>query len=291
VVSASGRMTSSQRNAGKPVVRTDRVVVTSDADLKNAVETLSDFRTVSDYVLLNLDGGPYRGPYGRVRRLVNDTTKTWLIISYKPRFRQLPLMRVAVVPADVPGLWRSELARILRAFAPHGLAIVEVAIDFPRSRKLNAGFIRRHVKFGKSRMRRNSKYPKAVWLGAPASATFLRCYPKPQVGGFRVETQFNSAYLKKHGIEAPRDFLRLSPLLAKNLGFFDLDWPKLSRYARRHLRHPDELLQMARDRRQSLNTMLKFLRAVIPNVNRFLVPMKINGEISQALQEWRKDSM
>ena len=159
---------------------------------------------------------------------------------------------------------------------------------------MNAVFVRRHVKYRKCRMRRNWRYPKAAWLGAPASATFLRCYPKKEVGGFRVESQFNRAFLKKHRIKTPRDFVRLAAFLKKDVGFFDVDWPKVTRYARRHLRHPDELLRMARDRRRSLNELLRFLRAVIPNANRFLVPMKINGDISKALErwceEWRNDN-
>jgi len=270
------------------VVRNDRVVFTSDADLKAALRKLSDFRTVSDYALLNLDLGPYQGPYGRVRNLVNDSTKTRITVSYKPRYRRLSLIRVAVVPNDLPGLRRRELAHILQAFAPHQLAIVEMAIDVPRIRNLNAEVVRRHLKFGKARMRRNWRFPKAVWLGAPASAKFLRCYPKPEVRGFRVEAQFNRAFLKKHRIKTPHDFLRLPALLAKDVGFFDVDWPKLSRYAKRHFRHPSEFLRMARDRRRSLNGLLSFLRGVIPNANRFLVPMKINDEISKALEQWRE---
>ena len=111
-------------------MRTDRVVFTSDAYLKSAVGMLSDFRTVSDYALQNLDQGPYRGPYGRIRTLVNDSTKTRVRISYKPRYRKLSLMRVAIIPKDLPGLRRWELARILRVFAPYQLSIVEMAIDF-----------------------------------------------------------------------------------------------------------------------------------------------------------------
>ena len=125
----------SPRSIGKLVVRLDRVVFTSGTDLKAAVGRLSGCRTVSDYALQNLDAGPYRGPYGRVRHLVNDSTKTRVVVSYRPRYRWLPWMRVAVVPDDLSGLRRRELTRILQAFATYQLSTVEMAIDF-RGRRI-----------------------------------------------------------------------------------------------------------------------------------------------------------
>lgn len=274
----------SHRISGNPVVRTDRVVFTSSADLKAAVGRLS-YRTVSDYALRNMDV-PY-GAYGRALNLVNDSTKTRVVVSYRPRFRGLSLMRIATIPEDRPGLRRRELARVLRAFAPYQLVIVEMAIDFSRG-AMNAEFVRRHLKYRKCRMRRNWQYPKSAWLGAPASATFVRCYPKKEVGGFRVEAQFNRAFLKKHRIKTPRDFLRLPGFLAKDVGFFEVNWPDLRRYAHRHLRHPGEMIRMARERRKNLVEMLKFLRSVIPNANRFLVPLPINKNIRKALDRFQR---
>lgn len=114
------------------IVRADRQVFTSETDLAAAVQKLSDFRTERDYALRNTETPLFGAAYARVRRLVNDQTKTKIFINYKPRYRRLPWIRVAIVPADVAGLRRPEFEMILRAFEPYRLAHVELAIDFPR---------------------------------------------------------------------------------------------------------------------------------------------------------------
>jgi hypothetical protein len=129
------KMRKAPNHADDPVAGIDRVVLTSAADLGRALETLPEFRTVSDHAMRNLDAGLFHSPYGRARRLVNDRTKTALFVDYKPRFRRMALLRIAVVPEDVSGLRRRELASILTAFAPYRLVIVELRLDFPRRRK------------------------------------------------------------------------------------------------------------------------------------------------------------
>lgn len=129
----SGSKKGTKRLAGTTtecVVRLDRVVIVSRADLKEAIRRLRHFRTQSDVVLRNMDQ-PF-GAYGRSRRMNNDATGTELFINYRPRFRRLAPLRVGVVPDDVKGLQRPELESILRAFEPHQLVIVEIAVDFSR---------------------------------------------------------------------------------------------------------------------------------------------------------------
>jgi hypothetical protein len=126
------KMTSTRDDATKPIAGIDRIALTSTADLAYALDTLSDFRTVSDHALKNVNDGFFRAPYGRVRRLRNSGTKTEIFIQYQPRFRRMAPVRVVVVPADLPGLRRGELERILSAFVPFRLSIVEVRLDFRR---------------------------------------------------------------------------------------------------------------------------------------------------------------
>jgi hypothetical protein len=152
---------------------------------------------------------------------------------------------------------------------------------------MNAGFVRRHGKFGKSKLRPNRRYLQAVWFGVPGSAKFVRGYPKPQIGGFRLEQQLNRDFLDRHGIKTPEDFARLPEILIRQIGFFRVNWTELSRYMRRHLRHPQALLSMARRRSGILIELLTFLRSIsIANPDRFLLPMAINGRISEALKQW-----
>lgn len=268
-------------------MREDRTVSTSGASLVPALDQISEFRTISDVARNNFDQ-PY-GAYGRTRRLVCEATGTRIVIDYRPRFRNLASMRVAVIPDDVIGSQRPELDRILAAFEPYELAIVEIAVDFPTPTGLTAAYVRRHVKFGKSRPRRNRRFARAAWLGAPGSARFLRCYYKQEIRSFRVEGQFNRPYLKNHKINTPDDFPRLAALLAKDLGFYEVDWSTVKRYAKRHLRYPDVMVRMMWDRRRNLSEMLSWLRAVVPNSNQFLVPMSINSEIRNALNRWSEE--
>ena len=114
------------------IVRADRQVITSETDLVAAVQKLSDFRTERDYVLRNTEAPLFWTAYARVRRLINDRTKTKLFINYKPRYRRLASIRVAIVPDDVAGLRRPEFEMILRTFEPYRLTHVELAIDFPK---------------------------------------------------------------------------------------------------------------------------------------------------------------
>jgi hypothetical protein len=116
-------------------VRADRQVFTSETHLAAAARKLPDFRTERDYALRNTEAPLFWTAYARVRRLINDQTKTRLFINYKPRYRRLASIRVAVVPDDATGLRRPELEMILQAFEPYRLTHVELSIDFPRSAK------------------------------------------------------------------------------------------------------------------------------------------------------------
>lgn len=154
---------------------------------------------------------------------------------------------------------------------------------------MNASFVRRHVKCGKSRMRPNIRYPDAVWFGAPNSSKFLRCYPKREVGGFRMELQVNRKLLEVHGIKTANDFLRLVAIVVHQVQFFRVDWKQLTRYVRRNLRHPEAILRKAHERKGNLNKLLRFLRQVrVANPDRFLVSLPVNQKISAAVRRWAK---
>ena len=127
---AEKKLTQVARN--ECIVRADRQVITSETDLAAALRELSDFRTERDYALRNTEAPVFWTAYARVRRLVNDETKTKIFINYRPRYRRLAPIRVAIVPDDFAGLRRPEFERILRAFEPYRLVHVELAIDFPR---------------------------------------------------------------------------------------------------------------------------------------------------------------
>lgn len=154
---------------------------------------------------------------------------------------------------------------------------------------MNAAFVRRHCRFGKARMRPTKRYPHAAWLGAPGSAWFLRAYPKPAIKGFRVEVQFNARSLALYEIVAPADLVRLPEILARQLGFYRVDWVRLARYIERNLRHPEALLSMARRRAAVLTALIGFLQRIgVSNPARFLIELPVNSQIAAALERWRR---
>ena len=111
-------------------LRVDRVVIRSAGELANALEQLRNFTTLCDHARNNIHERRFQEPYGRVREMLNPISNTKLFVSYQPRYRQLAAIRIAVVPDDSSGLRRPELERIMRAFAPSQLVIVEIAFDF-----------------------------------------------------------------------------------------------------------------------------------------------------------------
>lgn len=136
-------------------------------------------------------------------------------------------------------------------------------------------------------MRRNNRYPNAVWFGETGSSKFLRCYLKEEVGGYRIELQMNREFLEAHGIRTTTDFLRLPSIVIHQISFSHMDWTHLSRYVQRKFRHTEVILRKARERKANLSELLKFLRQLgVSNPDRFLIPMAINGQISQALKRW-----
>lgn len=136
-------------------------------------------------------------------------------------------------------------------------------------------------------MRRNKRYPDAVWFGETGSSKFLRCYLKKEVGGFRIELQMNREFLEAHGIGTTTDFLRLPKIVIHQITFSRMDWTHLSRYVDRKFRHAEVILRKAREQKANLYELVKFLRQVgVSNPDRFLLPIAINEQISRALKQW-----
>jgi hypothetical protein len=284
------------KQARKCKVKIDRVVLASGVNLHFALELLVGFTTVSDHALKNINKPRFALPYGRVREMVNAVSKTKLFINYSPRFSQLPALRVKVVPDDASGMHRQELEKIFEAFAPYeypeeGLRVVEVAIDFSGG-AIGAKYIRRHLIFGKCRIRPNIRFPKAAWFGVPGGHHFVRCYRKHPVNAFRVEEQCNRGHLQKHGVETAAEIIQLPQLLVKQLGFFQMNWNRLSAHVRRRPRYAEVILRKAHDQEECLHNLLRFLRTIgISNPRRFLVPLAVNSDIQRAVLRWNRQWM
>ena len=153
---------------------------------------------------------------------------------------------------------------------------------------MNAEFIRRHVRFGKARMRHAPAFPKAVWVGVPTSEQFLRCYEKPQVG-FRAEVQFNRGAIEKYGLDNLNEWTELPEIARRHIQFFRMDWPRLGKHLERNFRTAETVLRRARALEGNLDELLRFLRQVsVSNPSGFLISMPVNETISLALNRLRR---
>jgi len=156
---------------------------------------------------------------------------------------------------------------------------------------MNAGFIRRHFRAGKSRMRPTRRFPKAAWFGARKSEQFWRFYPKAEIAGDRLEVQFNRSAIEKYGLDDLEAWDHLPEVVMKHGKFYDVDWTRLTIFVKRHFRrYPDAVLGKARGMRGNLDRLVRYLRQVgVHNPTRFLVPMAINEEVRRALYVWREE--
>ena len=155
---------------------------------------------------------------------------------------------------------------------------------------MDANFVRRGLKCGKSKLRYNVRFPDAAWIGAASSPKFIRSYPKSSIGRYRVELQVNREFLTKHNLRTPADLVRLAEIARSQIRFLDVDWIALSTHIRRHFpRYPEILLRKAREQEGVITELLQFLRCIgVTNPTRFLVPMSINRTVSDALRLWTR---
>jgi hypothetical protein len=155
---------------------------------------------------------------------------------------------------------------------------------------MNAGFVRRHLKCGKLRLRPTFRFRNAAWLGAPGSTWFVRSYWKRSIKSYRVEAQFNRESLVRHGIHNAADFEKCARILWRRMRFYKIDWPRLSAYFKRHARYPSPMMRrVRRASARNLGESLRLLRTfAVSNPDRFLVSLAVNEDVGIALEEWRK---
>ena len=154
---------------------------------------------------------------------------------------------------------------------------------------MNAQYVKRHLRSGKARMRRAPGFSKAAWFGAPKSEHFVRCYPKPEVGGFRVEIQFNRGAIEKHGLDDICKWAKLPEIVRRYVRFYRMDWPRLGSYLNRQFRNSEIIFRRARALEGNLDELLRFLRQVsVSNPSRFLLPTPVNADVTRALARWKR---
>ncbi|HZQ17449.1 MAG TPA: hypothetical protein VFA90_01915 [Terriglobales bacterium] len=140
-------------------------------------------------------------------------------------------------------------------------------------------------------MRTNEKDQRLTW-GYRKSDKLVRAYKKKEVAAYRVELELHSRLLRREQILTLDDFDDLPEVVyPAHFQFVNVDWKRLRQHIMSKLGPGGKnVLNGADKRARSLSRLRRYLRRNgIVNVHRFLVPLALNREITQALGRWARD--
>lgn len=271
-------------------VRLDRLRIRSTEFPKAAVLTIPGLRITRD-VFLRGRQATFK-PYARVCELHSNSG--WrMSVEYDRIARWVAFCMITLVADDQKGLQPTDVFSILELLPKTELALVELAFDFEHDSDVTRQFVEQHAIFGKSRLRRNDKYPGSIWYGARRSPKMVRAYWKPSIHSFRVELEMRSRWLRQYGIATPFDFAQLVLLLpGRQIKFVRVDWNKIGTYLRDRGLSWRRIVRQAQNRcrERGLSSAQRYLRRHgVFNVYRFLVPIATNRRVRQALRKWSKE--
>ncbi len=269
-------------------VRIDRVQTVCRAATRFRCPDIPGYAVVSDFFV-----PPQTSirTYGRVRRYRNFISGTQLFLQYDPKCPWLATFKLTFIADDWRGLQRPELEKVLKQFPPYRLLTVEVAFDFSSSSEVGTGFVGRHALFGKSKPSTSGTYPNEHRFGTRRSHKFVRCYPKEELGAYRVELELHSAWLRMHHIHTLRQMRCLPNLVfPKHFRFAQIGWDLVQTTLLRW-RLPDKrILRLAQLRAGRIHRVLNYLGQVVglTNVHRFLQDMALTDEVRAEFQRWSR---
>jgi hypothetical protein len=226
--------------------------------------------------------------YRRVRIYQNCKTKTKIFFQYQAACSWLPAFKLTLIAALGAYLLFSELKNVFRCFEEARLLTVELAIEFFKSSNVDRGFVLRYALFGKSKAVPHRIYGD-LRFGTRHSAWMVRAYKKEEMDSFRVELEFHSSWLRKHGITRPNDLRKLATLTQPTqIQFVKLDWNALAIHLNRKGLPANKTIRNVRAHSGSLLRVLHCLRNEIGlhNVRRFLRPLRLNRKVQEALNHW-----
>jgi hypothetical protein len=266
-------------------VRLDRALFVGSL-VHGELPHLSDYQIESDHTLR-----PQAAllAYRRLRKLKNRKTTAITGIQYGRVCPWLRQAKVTVTSGEQHELSFTELKQLFAAFEEPRLLQFELAFDFPPSSGVNRKFVRAHGVFGKCRPVGGNFYS-TLNYGGRKNAKFIRAYDKPELNCYRVELQFNSAWLRRHNIRQPKHLCKLADeILRSHFSFVEVNWERLESHLYKTNRvRAKEIVEQAHKRSHVLHRTLNYLRveAELQNAHRFLKPLKINREIKRSLRVW-----
>jgi hypothetical protein len=266
-------------------VRLDRLVICGDGHVDSAMREIKGFRVDKDF-------RPRRQgritTYGRVRRYASRTSAAQIVVQYKPQCPWLKPRRITLIADDELGLTQQEIESVLADCLHHRVTLVELAVDFDLGVGIDEKFVRRHGRFGKSRLAKGRA--DRFRFGSRASPKLVRFYRKESVRSFRVEVEAHAALLRKYSVSQVSDLGMLAMNLApSHIKFCRIRWERLQAYmAQKFGSGGQPMCEEARRRAESsLGMALRYLaQNRVPNPHRFLGSLRINGDIREALRRW-----
>lgn len=194
-----------------------------------------------------------------------------------------------LVADDATGLRQADVLPLLELLPDVALVLVEIAIDFPQELALGVSFVMAHMLFGKSRYA--GRKLGIVWFGTRRSAKFVRAYWKVSIRCLRIELELHSVWLRRHKIADIFDFAKLPGfIVSRHIRVSRLNWPAIHSAISRSGANRSLALRNLRWQARDLYATLRFLRREIGlrNTHRFLIPLKTNRTILEALNAWAR---
>ena len=117
-------------------------------------------------------------------------------------------------------------------------------------------------------------------------------YARFDTDALRIEFEFHSSFLRRHGINHPADFANLATILRSHIVFAKLNEKKLVPQLQRNGSSEQEIqniLGQMEDRDEWLYDVLRYLRqrVSLQNVRRVLVPLdEMNQIVRNATKRW-----
>jgi hypothetical protein len=227
--------------------------------------------------------------YNRVRAYSNPASGAKVFVQYEPNAPWLAPVKATFCPNDRCGLQRSDVDNFVENFLTYQPLTFEVSFDFNPESGIDKEFILRHAIFGKSRPRHSAPSSERLTYGTRKSTKFVRAYEKANVGGYRVELQLNSEWLRFRDIQALEDLVRLPALIfPKHFKFARLDWDSIEA-ALLHRSGPQRTaLRKAKHHGGSIHAAMRVLRneGGLANPHRFLRTMRVTGKVRRYFRRW-----
>jgi len=273
------------REDGRCQVRLDRLVICGDGRVDSVLPDIKGFRVDKDFRPRRLGR---LATYDRVRRYVSRTSSALVVVQYQPLCPWLKPRRITLIADDELGLTQQEVESALADCLDHRVSLFELALDFDLDAGIDEKFVRRHGRFGKSRlaMGRSGQFR----FGSRASPKLVRFYRKESIRSFRVEVEAHSALLRKYSVARVSDLGTLAMNLApSHIKFCRVLWEKLQPYlAEKFGSGGQPICDEARRRADSsLGKALRYLaQNGVHNPHRFLGSLKINRDVREALERW-----